>query len=592
MNLIQIQDGHKAYGPRVLFEDATFAINSGEKVGVIGPNGAGKSTLFKILTGKESLDQGQVIRSSALRLGYLAQEVSWEQEETLSDYLSNCTTPLWKLKQHAVELGLKPHHFEVPILTLSGGYRMRCKLLYLLGFEPNLMLLDEPTNYLDLETLLVLESFLNNYDGSFLVISHDREFLKRTTQYTLEVESQDINKFSGNIEAYFEQKALLEEQQRRTALSIAAKRKAILDFAARFGASATKASQVQSRLKSLKKLDPIETRALPVRAHILIPEPPRISRQVIELKDADLGYSERTILTSVNLRLERGDKLGVVGYNGVGKSTLLKSLAGALPLLKGGRTLGAKASIGYYAQHVSEALDPSQTVFEALATAAHPEITHQEVLNMGGSLLFSGNAIHKSISLLSGGERARVALGQIFLKKVSVLLLDEVTNHLDFETVEALTQALSNYQGTVVIISHDRGFVRRVATSILEINRGKVSTYPGTYDEYVWSVENREHTTEDEDKSTDPTPLLRGSSEKKKPAKGNLKHLQKESSSIEKTIRTTQKRIEEINALLLNSENQSTHAGLLEELSSLPNKITDLEDRWLLLQEEMEALQK
>lgn len=489
-NLLQLQNGNKSFGLKTLFADARVSINEGEHIGVIGPNGAGKTTLFKILVGLDSLDQGEIIRSTKLRIGYLEQEAHEPINKSAEDYLEvTATKPLWELKALGKSLGLSDFHFAQTFHQLSGGYRMRMKLLALIGREPNLMLLDEPTNFLDLESVMALENFLQSYDGAFLLISHDREFLRRTTEHTLEVEQGEITKFPGNIDDYFEQKAMLREVLEAQVAHQEAKRKRIEDFVARFGAKATKAKQAQSRLKALDKMERIEIRDLPVRAKIRIPEPIHTGKESLRLENADLGYGTNIILRGVNLRLERGAHLGVVGFNGVGKSTLLKSLGGRIPLLSGTRELGHQVSLSYFAQHVAEELRPGATVLECLVEAAHPDIKQQEILNLAGSLLFGGDDVHKSVSVLSGGEKSRVALGQILLKRSPLLLLDEPTNHLDFDTVEAMTEALRDYAGTVIVVSHDRGFIGRIATKILEIRDGKVELYPGSYDDYLWSLE-------------------------------------------------------------------------------------------------------
>jgi len=490
MNLLQLQKAHKAYGPKILFDEETFAINEGEHVGVIGPNGAGKTTLFRTLVDEEHLDSGEIIKSKALRLGYLAQEDDWNLEESGEEFLqANCSLPLWQLKDLGLGLGLRSHHFSEPLKNLSGGYRMRFQLLFLIGREPNLMLLDEPTNFLDLESLMALEKFLQAYEGAFMLISHDREFLRRVTDHTLEVEAGQITKYPGNIDDYFEQKAQLRLILERQAANQDLKKKSIEDFVRKFGAKATKARQAQSRMKQLEKMETIELRELPVRARIQIPTPSPVGKEVFHLTNASMGYGTKEIVSVKDLRLERGDHLGIVGFNGVGKSTLLKSLSEKIPFLSGQLKWGYQVSIAAFAQHSTESLVAHHTVLRSLQEKAHVEVTQQEILNMAGSLLFSGEAVHKPISVLSGGEKSRVALGQILLSKANVLLLDEPTNHLDFETVEALTSALQNYQGSLIVVSHDRGFIGRVANKILEIHNGKLELYPGTYDDYCWSLE-------------------------------------------------------------------------------------------------------
>lgn len=490
MNLLQLNQGFKQYGTKVLFDNARFAVNEGEHVGVIGPNGAGKTTLFKILVGQETLDSGELIRSQKLKVGYLEQESREPLDKSAEEFLTETSlTPVWELKQLGLELGLNERHFAVPFHELSGGYRMRMKLLSLIGQQPNLMLLDEPTNFLDLESIMALEKFLQDYAGAFLLISHDREFLKRTTDHTLEVEMGDITKFPGHIDDYFEQKAQMRTILEAQAANQEAKRKSIQDFVDRFGAKATKARQAQSRMKQLEKMEKIDIKDLPVRARINIPPPSHTGKEALVMTEVDLGYDTKKVISDLSLRIETGTHLGVVGFNGAGKSTLLKSLAGRIPLLKGERKLGYQVTLSYYAQHVAEDLNLNDTVFEALQSVAHKDIKQQEILGIAGSLLFSGESVNKKIRVLSGGEKSRVALGQILLRRSPMLLMDEPTNHLDFDTVNALTEALRSYPGTVIVVSHDRSFIGRIATKILEIRDGHAEIYPGTYDDYLWSLE-------------------------------------------------------------------------------------------------------
>lgn len=490
MNLLQLNQGSKQYGMKILFDNARFAINENEHVGVIGPNGAGKTTLFKILVGQETLDSGELITSQKLKVGYLEQESKEPLDKSAEEFLTETSiTPVWELKQLGLDLGLTEQHFQVPFHELSGGYRMRMKLLSLIGQEPNLMLLDEPTNFLDLESIMALEKFLQSYKGAFLLISHDREFLKRTTDHTLEVESGEITKFPGHIDDYFEQKAQLRTILEAQAANQEAKRKSIQDFVDRFGAKATKARQAQSRMKQLEKMEKIEIKDLPVRARIKIPPPIHTGKESLSLIEADLGYDTKKVISNFTLRLETGAHLGVVGFNGAGKSTLLKSLAGRIPLLRGERKLGYQVSLSYYAQHVAEDLDPNDTVFQSLEKVAHKDISQQDILGIAGSLLFSGESVQKKVRVLSGGEKSRVALGQILLRRSPLLLMDEPTNHLDFDTVNAMTEALRAYPGTVIVVSHDRSFISRIATKILEIRDGRAEIYPGTYEDYLWSLE-------------------------------------------------------------------------------------------------------
>ncbi|WP_413558888.1 ATP-binding cassette domain-containing protein [Bdellovibrio sp. HCB209] len=601
ITLLQLQDGHKAYGSKVLFDQATFAVNEGEHVGVIGPNGAGKTTLFKILVDQEHLDSGIVTKSQQLRLGYLEQESDWNISEKVEEYLDkNCITPLWELKQFGLKLGLTERHFQSHLKELSGGFRMRVKLLYLIGQEPNLLLLDEPTNFLDLETLLVLESFLQEYKGAFLLISHDREFLRRVTDHILEVESGDIVKFAGNLDDYFEQKAMLAELLQKQALSQAAKKKSIMDFVTRFGAKATKAKQAQSRLKALEKMETIEIKAAPTHSHIHIPPASPTGKVILEIENADCGYGDRVILQDVTVRLERGNHLGIVGLNGAGKSTLLKSLGEQIPLLRGSIKWGHQVSLSYFAQHTPEALNPEHTVLEAMASLAHKEVTQQDVLNIAGSLLFSGESVHKKVKVLSGGEKSRVALGQILLQKSPLLLLDEPTNHLDFDTVEALTGALEKYEGTIVTVSHDRGFIGRVANKILEVNHGKLTLYPGTYDEYVWSLQ-RGFLSE---RSFDPQSSAKATSgqasdapskfnykEERKRIETLIKKAQKVIEDSDKRITTLSTKRDGLNDSLISGTASNT-AALAKELHEISAQIENLENDMLQAMEDQHSFEQ
>lgn len=594
-NLLQLKNGVKTFGARTLFESASFSIDAGEKVGVIGPNGAGKSTLFRILTEQESLDSGDITKSTGLRLGYLAQEDKWESDATVESYLcSQSLTPLWDLKRMAPRFGLPVEYFVREIKGLSGGYRMRAKLLHLVASQPDLMLLDEPTNYLDLETLVVLENFLQTTDQAFLLISHDREFLRRTTDHILEVELGQITKFAGNIDDYFEQKELLREQMEKAALSAQAKRNAVLDFASRFGAKATKARQVQSRLKALEKMEVIEVKALPTQARIRLPDPLRTGKTTVQLQNVELGYGEKTVLRHLQLELGRGDHLGVVGVNGAGKSTLLKALAGELSPLRGQVMFGQGVEVAYFAQHVAEKLHPEDTVLEAMGQYAHTDVSRQELLDLAGCLLFGGDDVQKKVRVLSGGEKSRVALGQILMKRASLLLLDEPTNHLDFHTVEALTQALASYPGSVVIVSHDRGFVGRTATKILEIRDGQAEFYPGTYDEYVWSVQKgvlseREAgaagsrpitTTEVGSKGEASVTEKFNFKERKKQLEKEVKAREKEMRQLDIDLAAKRERLLDFNEKLM-SVTGSQAAAFAKDLGLLQNEIETLEARYL-----------
>lgn len=613
-SLIQLFKGAKSFGSRQLFEGAQFAINENEHVGVIGPNGAGKTSLFKIISGEMDLDAGELVSSNQLRLGYLKQIDDFSDEISAESFVQeSAITPIWELKKLARGLGLTEAIFSKKMKELSGGYRMRLKLLQLIGRQPNLMLLDEPTNYLDLETLLVLESFLQDYEGAFLLISHDREFLRRTTDHILEIEGGVFTKYSGNIDDYFSYKDLVRSQQEKAAAASSAKRQEVLDFAARFGAKASKARQAQSRLKQLEKMEQIELKPLPVAARISLPPPPHTGRLAIEISDADMGYPDKCVLQAVDLKIESGSRIGIVGFNGEGKSTFLKSVAKEIPCLHGSVDWGYQVEVSYYAQHVTERLRPDESVLDALKRSAHSSISTQEIMNLGGALLFAGEDIHKPISVLSGGEKARVALGQILLRRSPVLLLDEPTNHLDFYTVEALTQALETYKGCVLIVSHDRGFIRRVANQIMEVDRGQLRLYPGSYDEYVWVTQQRQAKVASGEWEPEPIPSIKRSAlpeapqprtkpgfaaasgkldkEQQKKRRKELKEMEKKLQEVDKKIKALERRMEEQASLIERASSQKA-TEISIELSATKNKIESLEGEFFELMSQKEEFQK
>ncbi len=603
MNLLQLYGAKKQYGAKILFNNAGFSINQGEHVGVIGPNGAGKTTLFKIIVGHETLDSGEITKLNGLRIGYLEQESEWSLTETAEQYLqNNCLKPIWDLKQIGLGLGLTEDHFQKKLSDLSGGYRMRMKLLYLIGLEPDLMLLDEPTNFLDLESILTLEKFLQDYNQAFLLISHDREFLRRTTEYTLEVESEEITKFPGHIDDYFEQKAELQKVLVAQAANLDAKRKHMQDFVDRFKAKATKARQAQSRMKQLDKMEKIEIKALPTRARINLPTPIQTGKEVLTIENACLGYgADHIILKNVNLRIEKNQRLGIVGFNGAGKSTLLKSIADRIDLLSGTKKLGYNVSLSYFAQHLTEDLNAEDTVLDSLQKKAYKDSTAQEILNIAGSLLFSGESIYKKVKVLSGGEKTRVALGQILLQKHPLLLMDEPTNHLDFDTVNALAEALSEYQGTLIVVSHDRSFISRISNKILEIRNGSVELFPGSYDDYLWSLEKgalkeryaEADLTENKSKSSNSTTTEKkfNYKEETKRINSEIKELERKILKTEEIIFSLQTQIEDFNNQLLTAQGQQAQKIAIESAEA-SKKITETEDVLMIHMENLDLKQK
>ena len=488
--LIQVKDIELYYGTRMILDGANCTFSHDQKIGVIGRNGAGKSTLCKIILGQEEPDDGQVHFASDLRLAYLEQKDPFLPDELVLEFLLRYSGVFeWECEKMAARFGMNDTHMYMPVSALSGGYQMRVKLTAMLLKDPNFLILDEPTNYLDLATLLFLERFLQEYEGSFLIVSHDREFLKKTCEHTLEVEQGQVTLYKGDVEAYLSYKNLQTEQKEQFNKNIERQKKHLQSFVDRFGSKASKASSAQSKMKQIAKLQTIEIAHPMSTVRIRMPEVPPKKGVAFKAEKLAIGYPDKRVAGNIQFQIDKGSRVAILGDNGQGKTTFLKTISTELEPLSGSFEWGYGVSVGYYAQHVYQRLHDNDTVHESLENLAHEDTPRQAILDMAGSFLFGGNEIKKKVSVLSGGERARLCLAGLLLSRSDVLLLDEPTNHLDFETVEALAMALKSYQGTVMFISHDRTFVNIVASTIVEVKDGKVSVYPGTYEEYVYYLE-------------------------------------------------------------------------------------------------------
>lgn len=492
---LQLQQLQKSYGNKRLFRDLTLAIGEQQHIAVIGRNGAGKSTLFKAIVGEESIESGSVHFYEDTRLAYLRQQDNvLPQEQTVIDYLlSHSDKPQWDCAKAAAQFEISQTDLEQPIGSFSGGYQMRIQLVSLLLTEPNLLLLDEPTNFLDLSTLLLLERCLKTFSGSFLVISHDREFLERTCEQTVEIAQGKAHFFPGPVSEYLKHKSLKRETTIRYNKKIAKEQRHLQAFVDRFRYKSSKASQAQSKLKQLNKLQTIDLDDPLHAATIMLPKIASKKGEALSIKDVSIGYKEKTVASHITFSVPRGEHIGIVGDNGQGKTTLLKTIAGAIDPLEGSIRFGRDISVGYYAQHLADMLDPQSTIEAYLQEKASHTISPEEVFRMAGNFLFHGDDLKKSISVLSGGEKARLCLAGLLLEPYELLLLDEPTNHLDVETVEALSTSLKHSQATIVFVSHDRTFVRTVADSIVEVHQGKVFRSHHDYDNYLYHLKETLH---------------------------------------------------------------------------------------------------
>ncbi len=525
--MIALESVSKGYGGQSLLLDCSWRVGRGERIGLVGPNGAGKTTLCRILAGVEEPDAGRVHLDSGVTVGYLPQEVAggatrtvlaealsgfdrvWELEgelERLAEAMARpdadpTLTERYGEVQHRFEalggyrleaeakmilggLGFVPAGLHRPLGEFSGGWRMRAALARLLLLRPDLLLLDEPTNHLDLESLGWLENFLASYDGTVVIVSHDRYFLNRMVTSIADLVGGTVDLYPGDYDHY-----LVEREARRALTEARARNQAkrveeIERFIERFRYKASKARQVQSRIKMLEKVERIEVESAARHIHFKFPQPPRTGRVVQRLVGVHKAYGDNVVYAGVDFTAERAERIALVGINGAGKSTLLKMLAGVLPFEAGERALGAHVEVHYYAQHQLDALDPAHTVLEEIEAAA-PEATHTRLRTILGSFLFSGDTVDKRVAVLSGGEKARLALAKMLVRPAALLCMDEPTNHLDLASKEVLEQALGGFTGTIVFISHDRYFINRIATRVVDVDRGRLTDYLGDYDDYL-----------------------------------------------------------------------------------------------------------
>ena len=489
--VLQLQGVSKSFGPRRLFASATVSLAEGQRVGFVGANGTGKTTLLKLILGQEQADEGEVVFHPSARLGYLEQHETISPTEIVSSYLERVSgRASWECAKAAAAFDLTPQDLERPFGSFSGGYQMRIRLTGVLVREPNLLLLDEPTNYLDLQTVLLLEEVLRSFRGALLLVSHDREFLKNVCTHTLELSHGKLSLFPGDIEAYLAYKEEKIEEARRYNKKIQSQKAHLQSFVDRF--SASKSTQAMARVKQMAKLKTIEIAHSLRTVRMVIPAPAFKKGTALTCVDLAVGYSkERPILTDISFEIDRGSHVAILGENGQGKSTFLKTLAGDLEVLAGTYKWGHKLRIAYYAQHVPQML-PKHGSAGAYLKLMAGEVLPEDLLKMAGNFLFTKDDLDKPISILSGGERARLCLAGICLGKYDVLILDEPTNHLDFDTVEALGEALQEFSGTIFFVSHSRTFVAQVATTILDVKNGQIRRYPYPYDVYVYELKHHE----------------------------------------------------------------------------------------------------
>jgi ATP-binding cassette subfamily F protein 3 len=497
----------KSYGPRTLFEDVTLTIQRADRLGFVGPNGAGKSTLLGIIRGEESADAGTVTWERGSRWGFLPQENAPAGEETILQLalgrVPGVASAAPEDEHHEVDYTLEPRakrilaglgfqeaDYDRPARGFSGGWVMRAHLARLLVESPTLLLLDEPTNHLDLQALLWLQDHLRRYDGGLVIVSHDRAFLNELCTGIIELRGRRLHRWTGNYDDYLRQREAAREQQAALFKNQQREIAHVQSFVDRFRAKASMASRAQSKLKQVERMkaaaiDEPEDEAPTVRFRF--PQPPRSGLRVATLSGVTQAYGDHIVYRDLDFSVERGQRLVLVGPNGAGKSTLLKIVAGLVPIRAGLRELGTNVVAGYFAQNRVENLDPRRTVLEEVMALRdeNPDLTEQGARTLLGSFLFRKDDVFKRIAVLSGGEKSRLALAKLLVAPPNLLLMDEPTTHLDMASIETLIAALEHYEGTLLFVSHDVYFIRRVARQVLHVQAGRLTVYAGDYDYYL-----------------------------------------------------------------------------------------------------------
>lgn len=591
--LFQITNAHKSYGDQALLDGAEATLSDNIKIGFVGRNGAGKSTLLRVLLGEEELDSGEVVRHPNLRLGYLRQHDPFLPGETALEFLMrDSEQPDWRCGEVAGQFEIKGAYLNGPVAKLSGGWQTRLKLAALLLHEPNLLMLDEPTNFLDLRTQILLEHFLRDFRAGCLIVSHDRAFLGATCTHTLGLSRGKLTFFPGKVDAYLEFMRENRERDERANAAVLAKRRQLEDFIARNKARAATAGLAQSKAKALEKLETVEIIGDEPTPHIRAPRIEPRKGMALRCRDLAIGYPERQIAADVQLEIDHGTRTAIVGDNGQGKTTFLRTLVDSLKPLAGDVKWGHGCKLGVYAQHVYTTLSERDTVIDYLRSKGKGR-KEQEVLEVAGAMLFRGSHLEKNISVLSGGERARLCLAGLLLSDYNVLILDEPGNHLDVDTVEALMDALIEYQGTVIFTSHDRHFTARIATSVVEVRDGKVLQYNGKYEDYLYRV-NKEIEAGERELAAGKVKLPDAVAKAPKAAPRQLKRtepeIRTEMEAAERAVTALEEKRSALEALLSEPTEPDELQRMCDELETIATELDAAEQKWTQLQTELEAL--
>jgi ATP-binding cassette subfamily F protein 3 len=554
MSLVVVDGATLFFGDRMIFDNVSLRLGHGDRVGLIGPNGSGKTTLLKVIAGEQEIDDGSVVRANGVRVGWLPQDISIASGRTLIDMILSSVPGRKELDErlarieveieeatkqgrseeellelagevgelheridhfdrffgeheaHAIlaGLGFQPRDADRDLGEFSGGWKMRGVLAGLLFQQPDVLLLDEPTNHLDMPSVAWFGDFLKKWNRCFILISHDRDFLNDQINRVVSLELEGVRSYPGNYEKYVAARAEEETILAGKAKNLAREKERLTQFINRFRAQANKAKAVQSRIKMLEKMEDVEQYEKRGTMRFTLPATGRTVADVVRVEKLKKAYGNHVVFPGIDLTVRRGEKIGIIGVNGAGKTTLLRMIAGELPYDSGSIKIGSGVTMGYYAQHHADTLDMSATIYDIIQRAA-PDAPPARIRSMAGAFMFSGDDIDKPAKVLSGGERARVALARLCIAPGNLLLMDEPTNHLDLASSESLAESLKTYDGTLVFVSHNRSLIRQLATRIWNVEDGKVETYPGTLDEYMYSqAQRRQGVPENEIKVAKP----------------------------------------------------------------------------------------